>query len=63
MQKSEKIEPTDVITLRNMAGTYELMKNEKKTLEYLEKIIKHGNTEQRKEARELIEMVKNKYKE
>jgi len=56
--KAEKIAPKDTIVLANIAHAYKLKGDKKMSIEYYEKIIKHGDEEMQEYAKQQIEKLK-----
>ncbi len=56
--KAEKIAPTDIIVLSNIAQTYKLLKKKKKSIDYYNKIIKHGGIQEKEFAKNQISLLK-----
>ena len=56
--KAESIDPTDIIILNNIAQIYLRKEENAKAIEYLNKIIKYGNDEDKRYARSIIEKIK-----
>ena len=56
--KAEKIAPKDVVILNNIAHGYRLSENNEKSIEYYEKVLKLGNEEDKKFAKEQIEKLR-----
>lgn len=56
---AEKINPTDVIILANIAHGYKLNGNNANSIEYYEKVIQYGNEEEKEFANYQINILKN----
>lgn len=59
LQRAEKINPKDVIILANIAHGYKLDGNYAKSIEYYDKVIEHGNEEEKEFANHQISILKN----
>ena len=60
MLRAEKIDPTDVIVLANIAQGYKLKEKFKKAIAYYEKIIEQEDEQAIKFAKVQIELLSNK---
>lgn len=58
--KAEKINPTDLIILNNIAQAYKLKGNSNDAIKYYELIIKHGDQNDKEYAQEQINQLKKK---
>lgn len=58
LMKAEKIAPEDTIVLANIAHAYKLKGDKKMSIEYYEKMIKHGDEETKQFAKQQIEKLK-----